>query len=183
MGEGKRIAVEPLTPETFRPFGDVIRLRDRPDKIINAGLCGRHHDLAQLDFAESGRLGISLFDTEPRTLPYRLDLMERHPLGPQAFLPMHERPFLVIVAADEGGRPRVPRAFVTDGHEGVNYWRGTWHGVLAPLGEGRLFAVVDWVGEGENLEEWGLDEAWTIVGQPTAPLGRQASAPRLSSRT
>ena len=154
------IRTEPLTAEAFAPFGDVIALRDRPDRIINAGLCGRHHDLARPDV--EGPVGISLFDAEPRTLPYRLDMVERHPLGSQTFLPMHAHPFLVVVAPDEGGRPGTPLAFVTDGQEGVSYARGTWHGVLTPLGEGRLFAVVDLVGEGENLEEWVFEEAYAV---------------------
>ena len=162
MNDGRRIEVRQLTPEAFRSFGDVIRLRERPDRVINAGLCGRHHDLAALDFICGGRAAISLFDAEPRALPLRLDLVERHPEGSQAFLPMHAEPFLVVVAPDEGGRPGRPEAFVTDGQEGVNYARGTWHGVLTPLGTGRLFAVVDRVGEGENLEEWMFEEAWTV---------------------
>ena len=170
MDEKRTIVARRLTREAFAPFGDVIALRDAPDAIINAGLCARHHDLAGLDFAGAGagtssgagRAGISLFDAEPRRLPYRLDLMERHPLGSQAFLPMHAAPFLVVVAPDAGGRPGVPVAFVTDGREGVNYARGTWHGVLAPLGEGRLFAVVDRIGEGDNLEEWAFETPWTV---------------------
>ena len=150
----------PLTAAAFAPFGDVIELRDRPDRIINAGLCGRHHDLAALDVA--GRTGISLFDAEPRSLPLRLELMERHPLGSQAFLPMHAHPFLVTVAPDDGGRPGAPRAFMTDGRQGVNIARNVWHGVLTPIDRGRLFAVVDLVGEGENLEEFTLEEAVTV---------------------
>ena len=156
------IRPQPLTAEAFAPFGDVIALRPSPDRLINAGLCGRHHDLAALDFAD-GRAGISLFDAEPRRLPLTLDLVERHPEGSQAFLPMHEHPFLVVVAPDEGGRPGRPVAFVTDGRQGVNYRRGTWHGVLAPLERGRLFAVVDRIGAGANLEEWVFDEPYTIV--------------------
>lgn len=157
-----RLAPQPLTAQAFRPFGDVIELRERPDKLINAGLCGRHHDLAQLDFA-GGRAGISLFDAEPRSLPHTLDLLERHPQGSQAFLPLHAHPFLVIVAPDEEGRPGVPVAFMTNGRQGVNYGRGTWHGVLAPVEEGRLFAVVDRIGDGANLEEHHLDRP-VLVG-------------------
>ena len=157
-----RIAARPLGAAAFAPFGDVIALRDRPSAQINEGLCARHHDLARLDVA--GRTGLSLFDAEPRALPYRLDLMERHPLGSQAFLPMHAHPFLVTVAPDEGGRPGRPLAFVTNGREGVNIARNVWHGVLTPLDAGRLFAVIDMVEGGANLEEWRFDEAWTVLG-------------------
>ncbi|UWR26089.1 ureidoglycolate lyase [Sulfitobacter sp. S223] len=157
------ICIEPLTKEAFAPFGDILDAKGQPDKMINAGMCGRFHDRADLTFAEGGRAGISIFNAKPRTLPYTLDLLERHPLGSQAFLPMTEHPFLVVVAPDEGDRPGVPRAFMTAPHQGINFHAGTWHGVLTPLHAPGLFAVVDRIGEGENLDEWQLDAPYTIT--------------------
>lgn len=147
-----RINAEPLTAADFAPFGDVLEAAGPPDKLINEGLCGRWHDRARLDFG-SGRAGISIFRAEPRALPYRLGLMERHPEGSQAFIPMSQDGFLVIVAPDAGGRPGAPRAFVTAPGQGVNLLRGTWHGVLTPLAAPGLFAVIDRIGDGANLEE------------------------------
>ncbi len=83
----REIRAEPLTAAAFAPFGEVLEAEGPPDKIINQGLCGRWHDRAVLDFAD-GRAGISLFRAEPRTLPMALDMVERHPLGSQAFMPM-----------------------------------------------------------------------------------------------
>ena len=157
------IRIEPLTKEAFAPFGDILDAKGQPDKMINAGMCGRFHDRADLTFAEGGRAGISIFNAKPRTLPYTLDLLERHPLGSQAFLPMTKHPFLVVVAPDEGDRPGVPRAFITAPHQGINFHAGTWHGVLTPLHAPGLFAVVDRIGEGENLDEWQLDAPYTIT--------------------
>ncbi len=157
------IVAQPLTAEAFAPFGDVLELKDAPDKLINAGLCGRHHDLATLDFGPGGRAGISFFDAQPRALPYRLDLLERHPEGSQAFMPMSQTSFLVIVAPDAGGRPGLPQAFLTTPGQGVNYHRGTWHGVLTPLHAPGLFAVVDRIGDTPNLEEFFLDPAITVI--------------------
>ena len=158
----RQIVTQPLTAEAFALFGDVLEVTGAPDKMINAGLCGRYHDRAQLDFAQ-GRAGISLFDAEPRALPYRFDLMERHPDGSQAFLPMTEHPFLVIVAPDAGGVPGTPRAFLTAPGQGVNYHRGTWHGVLTPLHAPGLFAEVDRIGDGANLEEHVFDAPYLVV--------------------
>ena len=163
MSPARDIVIERLDAEAFRPFGDVIELRDAPDATINRGLCGRHHDLAALDFTGGGRAGISLFDGTPYALPHTLDLVERHPLGSQAFLPMTDDPFLVIVAEDEDGVPVRPRAWLTDGRQGVNYHRGTWHGVLTPLSAPARFAVVDRIGEGANLEEATLAPAYRVV--------------------
>ena len=100
----RQILLQPLTAEAFAPFGEVLEVRGAPDKIINQGLCGRHHDLADLDFG-GGRAGISVFNAEPRALPFTLEMVERHPLGVQAFLPMHQNPYLVVVAPDDAGRP------------------------------------------------------------------------------
>lgn len=157
----RAIAIEPLTASAFAPFGDVLDTQGDPDRIINQGFCGRWHDRARLDFTD-GRAGISLFRAEPRALPYRLDMVERHPDGSQAFLPMSMEPFLVIVAPDDGGIPGTPRAFRTAPGQGVNYHRGTWHGVLTPLAAPGLFAVIDRIGPGANLEEHWFDEGWSV---------------------
>ena len=148
-----------LTAEAFAPFGDVLEATGTPDRIINQGLCGRWHDRAGLDFGPDGRAGISIFLAEPRTLPYRLEMIERHPEGSQAFLPMHAHPFLVIVAE---GPDTEPRAFLTNGAQGINLAKGTWHGVLTPLHAPGLFAVVDRIGGTPNLEEHWYEEPWGI---------------------
>jgi ureidoglycolate lyase len=156
------ISIAPLTAAAFAPFGDVLQAAGEPDRIINQGLCGRFHDLATLDF-EEGRAGISLFHADARSLPYRLDMVERHPLGSQAFIPMSPDPFLVVVAPDAGGIPGRPRAFETAPGQGINFHRNTWHGVLTPLAPPGLFAVIDRIGPGSNLEEHWFETPWLIV--------------------
>ncbi len=161
----RRIVLQPLTQGAFSPFGDVLEAIGEPDRIINAGLCGRFHDLAGLDFeGKDARAGISLFRSRARTLPHKLDMMERHPLGSQAFMPMSADPFMVIVAPDDAGMPGTPQAFLTSPGQGVNYYRNTWHGVLTPLIDNALFAVVDRIGEGDNLEEFAFDQPWLVSG-------------------
>ena len=155
------VRIEPLTAEAFSPFGDVLEAAGKPDRIINRGACGRWHDLARLDMID-GRAGISLFRAGLCQLPFQLEMMERHPEGSQAFLPMGLDPFLVVVAHDEDGRPGRPRAFVTRPGQGVNYRRAVWHGVLTPLHEPGLFVVVDRIGDGANLEEHWFDEPFRI---------------------
>lgn len=161
----RSLTPRPLTPEAFAPFGEVLDASGQPDRIINAGLCGRFHDRARLDFgAETGgRAGISIFDAVPRALPYEFALVERHPEGSQAFLPMTMSPFLVIVARDEDGVPGRPVAFLTAPGQGINLHRGTWHGVLTPLAAPGLFAVVDRIGASPNLQEYSYDASWTVL--------------------
>jgi ureidoglycolate lyase len=155
------ILIQSLTAEDFAPFGEVLEAAGDPDRIINQGLCGRWHDRARIDIRD-GQAGISLFRSETRRLPYRLEMVERHPLGSQAFLPMSHDPFLVIVAPDEGGTPGRPRAFRTAPGQGVNIARNTWHGVLTPLHAPGLFAVIDRIGEGANLEEHWFPTPFTV---------------------
>lgn len=156
------ITAQPLTAAAFAPFGDV--LEPTGDfRLINEGLCHRHHDRAMLDFGEDGRAGISIFNAEPRALPYVFNLVERHSEGSQAFLPLSQHPFLVIVAPDLGGTPGAPLAFLTDGHQGINLHRNTWHGVLTPLHDPGLFAVVDRIGTTPNLQEYRYDHSWRVT--------------------
>lgn len=151
------IKAEPLTASAFARFGDVLEASG-DFRLINAGLCKRHHDRARLEVGDA-RAGISIFNAEPRALPYSFDLIERHPEGSQAFIPMTQHPFLVIVAEDPSAKPR---AFLTNGAQGINLHRGTWHGVLTPLHAPGIFAVVDRIGPTPNLEEYRYPQAWTV---------------------
>ncbi len=157
------LTAEPLTAAAFAPFGDVIEAAG-DSYPINAGMCDRFHDLARMEFTGDGaHAGISLGYGRPYPLPHAFDLVERHPLGSQAFVPMTEDPFLVVVAPDDGGRPGKPRAFLTEPGQGVNYLRGVWHGVLTPLGRPANFLIVDRIGEGNNLEEFRYADPWTVT--------------------
>jgi ureidoglycolate lyase len=152
------ITPEPLTAAAFAAFGDVLDARGE-FRLINDRMCQRYHDRARLEFGDA-RGGISIFRAEPRALPYRFDLIERHPDGSQAFIPMTAQPFLVIVAPEPGA---TPRAFITDGAQGINLHRGTWHGVLTPLHAPGLFAVIDRIGATPNLEEYRYAQGWTVT--------------------
>ena len=157
----EHLEITPITADDFAPFGDILEAAGEADKIINQGLCGRFHDRAKIDLAD-GRAGISIFKSEARVLPYKLEMVERHPDGSQAFIPMSFDPFLVVVAPDEGGRPGRPMAFRTEAGQGINFHRNIWHGVLTPLAEPGLFAVIDRIGEGANLEEFWFDTPYTV---------------------
>ncbi len=157
------LAIHPLTAAAFAPYGDVLDATG-DFRLINEGLCHRHHDRAQMDFGPAGRAGISIFNATPRALPYAFDLVERHPEGSQAFIPMHQNPFLVIVAADVAGKPGTPLVFLTNGAQGINLHRGTWHGVLTPLAAPGLFTAVDRIGPTPNLEEYRYPHSWSVSG-------------------
>ncbi|WP_372572066.1 ureidoglycolate lyase [Ruegeria jejuensis] len=157
----RHIKAEPLTAEAFAPYGDVMEASGDPDKLINQGRCARFHDCARLDFSD-GAAGISIFRGEKETLPLALRMVERHPAGSQAFVPMSADPFLVVVASDTNGVPENPVAFLTQPGQAINFYRGTWHGVLTPLSEPGLFAVIDRIGDGANLEEHWFETEYVV---------------------
>lgn len=143
------IVAQPLTAAAFAPYGDVIEASGDPSFFINAGKCGRFHDLAKTDFTD-GKAGISLAQATPYAAPIQLSMVERHPLGSQMFMPLNAAPFLVVVS---DGPETTPKAFITSGAQGVNYHRNIWHGVLTPLHAPQPFLIVDYIGDGNNLEE------------------------------
>lgn len=150
------LKTEPLTPEAFAPFGDVIDARTSTSFPINAGCTQRHHDLARVDtLGDNARTLINIFVSQPVTLPLELSFLERHPLGSQAFMPLHEERFIVVVAPfGERIENTGVRAFVTDGRQGVNYHAGTWHAIQSVLAREGEFLVVDRGGDGNNCDEY-----------------------------
>jgi ureidoglycolate lyase len=153
------LKVELLTREAFAPFGDVIDLNDAQYFPINGGSTERYHDLAKVDvYDQRGRPLINVFRGQPRQLPFEVKMLERHPLGSQAFLPLDKRPYAVIVAQEGKLHPDGLRTFVTRGWQGVNYAKGVWHHPLIALGAVTDFVVVDRGGEGQNLQEQALSQ-------------------------
>ncbi len=157
MDEQRGVIAKPLTAQAFAPFGEVIQAGLTDPMLINEGACKRYHDMAELEVG-SGKTGVSLFHARIREIPYLLTLLERHPLGSQAFIPMENATYLVTVAEDKDGLPGEPVAFLAGGDQGVNIRRNTWHGVLTPLSGNGLFAVIDRIGEETNLEEHRLEK-------------------------
>lgn len=143
----------PLTSEAFRPFGEVIEMEGAAHFTINQGFTERFNDLAFVDVtAEDGSPNVSLFLAQPRPEPIAIRLMERHPLGSQAFLPLQDRPWLVLVAEDVRDLGSY-RAFLATGLQGVNYAKNVWHHPLLVLDADSRFVIVDRKGPGKNLEE------------------------------
>ncbi len=162
------IKASSLTRSAFQQFGDVIqKTSTAPDVFINQGKCGRFHDLAGLEFVD-GAAGISLFDSKAATAPFRIEMVERHPLGSQAFIPLNGVPYLVVVAKDNDGTPMGFQAFVAAASQVVNIHRNVWHGVLTPIGCPGQYIVVDRIGEGKNLEEFWLEQPLGISGVAAA---------------
>lgn len=160
-----QLTAEPLTPEAFAAFGDVIDHRKAEYFMINSGRTRRYHDLAKVEtLGEEARTLISMFVSQPVEMPLELTFLERHPLGSQAFVPLHGERFVVVVApAGDAIDPAQVRAFVTDGRQGVNYHAGTWHAIQSVLEREGEFLVVDRGGAGHNCDEYPLPIRVTLA--------------------
>ncbi len=157
------LSIEPLAPDTFAPFGEVISVAAATRMFaINGGSTQRFHDLATVEIeGENAHAGISIFRAQPRALPFAVTMLERHPFGSQAFIPLSPMPYLIVVASD----PQTPpRCFLASAGEGVNYRRGTWHHPLLALQRESDFLVVDRIGGGANCDEAGLSQVWVVEG-------------------
>lgn len=159
------IKIAPLTQEAFAAFGDVIEITAETDSHpINAGTTQRFHDLATVvATGEEARPIISMARAQPFTLPLTLKMVERHPNGSQAFIPLRPTRFLVVVAPNEGGKPGTPLAFMAAPGQAINYFLGTWHTVLTALDAETDFLIVDREGEGENLEVFDFPEPYIVT--------------------
>lgn len=150
------IQLEPLTIESFTEFGEVIGCAGHDFFHINESHTERYHALAHTETDAAGKIGISIFrNIKTTTLPLQIHLLERHPIGSQAFIPMQGQKFLIVVApnlnAEQPHLQRI-RAFISDGTQGVNYRAGTWHHPLLTLESPSDFAVIDRLGTGHNCD-------------------------------
>jgi ureidoglycolate lyase len=157
------LRLAPLTAASFAPFGEVIETGTKAPVLINQGFARRFNDVAAVDVGSGdGHTNVSLFVAQPRPMPIAIALMERHPLGSQAFVPLQDRPWMVLVCGDPLD-PASYRAFLATGRQGVNYRRNAWHHPLLVFDADSRFLIVDRKGPGNNLEELTLPVPLTLT--------------------
>jgi ureidoglycolate lyase len=156
---------KPLTSERFAPYGDVIESVVDRTAAMNAERFERFDDLCKLDMADDGRIAVSIARCRVATaLPYRLDMVERHPLGSQAFVPLGPSRMIVVVAPpEESVEASDLCAFVTNGRQGINYHLGTWHMPLIAFETGQEFLIIDRAADQPNCDMHSLDEPVMLV--------------------
>ena len=160
----KTITPKLITKENFSKFGDLITTKNIEPITINDGYAKRFDNIAKLDTSkENGKTTISIFSALKRTFPMKVNMMESHPLGSQAFIPMKETTFLCFVAPS-GEKPDLNKieSFIIPPGLGINYKPGTWHFPLIST-EDMNFLVVDRKGAGDNLKIQKLDSEDLIL--------------------
>ncbi len=160
-----RLRAEPLTRAAFAPFGEVLETAGLEPRLINFGNTQKFAPLAEIAVADNRRPQVSIYRSQAVQLPFRIRLVECHPLGSQAFYPLHPRPFPLVVA--KPGEPPGPaelRVFLSNGRQGVNLNTGVWHHYQLSLGQQSDYLVIDRGGEGDNYREHYFDaEVWLEI--------------------
>lgn len=148
------VKVKPLTRKGFAPYGDVIDKGGAWVFSTNGGQAERFHDLARVvPGRPDARTLVSIFHSRPFPLPLQILLMERHPISSQAFIPLNDRRFIVVVSNAALQPTQVNfRGFVTNGTQGINYHPGIWHHPLITLEEGD-YLVIDHAGPGPQFDQ------------------------------
>ena len=160
------ISLQPelLTAEAFAPYGDVVESSEQQVAAMNAESFERFDDLCSVE-ARDGHVAISIARCRTITaLPHTIDMIERHPHGSQSFVPLTPCRMMVVVApAGEPAAAKDLRAFVSNGRQGINYHRGTWHMPLIAFDAGQEFLIIDRVGDSPNCDLHYLDEPVTLL--------------------
>lgn len=169
------LIAQSITAALFAPYGDLMSPQAVTQFACNQGRGTRFHDLApQLDVSDAdGRAGISIYHIVASTLPFSLQVMERHPLGCQAFFPLNahaDSRYLIVVAPAGAFDAQQMQAFIVPGALGVNYGKGVWHLPIVALDKATDFLAIDRIGAGQNCDEVTLDTPWQIVTEQAVTM-------------
>jgi ureidoglycolate lyase len=149
----RALPVRPLSRDAFEPFGEVLDATGPHDDLTNGGAAQVFRDRANVDVtAQGGRVRINIVRTSPIRLPLKIEMMERHALGSQAFAPLGGADWLVVAAPPGLLDPSAIVTFRARGNQGINYRRGVWHHPLIALDRISDFLVIDRAGKGTNLD-------------------------------
>ena len=149
-----KIIIKPkkITRKNFQKYGDLISVKKKKSININNGYAKRFDNLCRINTSsKKGKTIMSIFSAKKRKFPMNIKMMEKHPLGSQAFVPMNETTFLVFVAP-KGKRPNTKKieSFIVPKQTGINYKPGIWHFPLISS-KNMNFLVIDRKGIGNNL--------------------------------
>lgn len=143
----RTIELEPLSKESFAPFGEVIAADVGGGIVVNEGTALRIDRVLDIKNTRSdATLNVALFRSKPRAPgPFPLTMLEKHSFSAQLFVPMKGSRYAVAVAQG-GDTPDLStlRAFLVRGDQGVSYGPGIWHHTLMTLDVQTDFAAFVW---------------------------------------
>ena len=134
MARIHKLIIEPMTEETFAPFGEIWDPQDRPSD---------HRIISRTQFEYDGQASVGVIWQPYQTLSF--NELERHYGGRQSFVQLSGSPAVVCAAAPTNiddpmdvPSPEDIHAFLINPAKGFSFTRGTWHSlnrhILAPPG-------------------------------------------------
>ncbi|MDX1404917.1 MAG: ureidoglycolate lyase [Woeseiaceae bacterium] len=165
----REITPAPISADAFAPYGELIYASDASRASMNDARFDRYRDLANIDVADGGgQVSISIARCrKPSEFPYTIGMLECHPHGSQAFIPLTPFAFIVVVApSGENVDENRITAFVTDGTQGINYRKGVWHMPMIATQQGQQFLIIDRAPSADNLREVKLDSPLSLLEPP-----------------
>jgi ureidoglycolate lyase len=162
----KKLTLRPLTDAAFAPFGEVIQKQGHHATEINDGITRKYANLAQIEVDQKEtNPAIHIYRSRPISLPFRIEGMEKHPSWSQTFMPLHNRPFPIVVAPpSEQLDIDSIRGFFTNGEQGINLHKGVWHHYQLTLEQSSDYLVIDAGRPGDDTVFCRLDLPLFIEG-------------------
>ena len=147
------LEIKKITKKNFLQYGQLISTNDIESKKINKNTTNSFYDLVDIEvFGHDKKIRVNIFKAKKRNFPLKIDMLENHPLGSQAFIPLQKTNFIVVVA------PIAPKpdinlieAFYLSSEEGVNFKAKVWHFPLIAIQDSN-FLIIDKKVEKNNLE-------------------------------
>jgi ureidoglycolate lyase len=149
------ILAEALTPERSLGYCDILAHQgDTADSRDPRG---------------SARQVIEIISVKPAYPSITSARMERHPTSAQAFIPLDDRDYLVVMCrSDAEDRPDLQdlRVLIVPGNTAIQYWPGIWHVPMQTVSDpGRFCVVTNSAGTPEDCE-WAETEPFTVHLRP-----------------
>ena len=156
------IKAQPLTPEAFAPFGDVLMGLD------GSGAPERHEFAARFQNLRSdARPNLTFMRVPVKDGNIEFRTLERHPFSNQIFVPLNGTRYLV--AACPTTQEDTPdfaglQAFIVSGSQATNYHANVWHSPCVALGAPGEILMFRWDdGSPDDTELLTLDAEITVT--------------------
>jgi ureidoglycolate lyase len=125
-----------LTSGDFTPFGEVLSVNDLMQNVASNITQANQGSALRVNQATSclnlrpdtAKANISMFRCQPRSMPFEIKMLEKHPFSTQIFVPMNHAVYLVVVAlGDDTPDLNTLQVFRAENLQGISYKPSTWH--------------------------------------------------------
>ena len=147
------LQIKKISKENFSQYGQLISTEDIDSQNINEETTKSFYDLVNIEVYGDDKLcRVNIFKSQKRTFPLVINMLENHPLSSQAFIPLQQTDFIVVVAPiSHNPDINLIEAFHVSPEEGINFKPKVWHFPLIAT-EDSSFLTIDKKDSENNLE-------------------------------